>query len=74
MFLHAAKQLGVKPEECIVFEDSHFGFKAAQSAGMRCIAIKSSTNQDSLHMAHEAVGNYYEALEALRKLTTEKEL
>ena len=72
MFLHAAKQLGVKPQECVVFEDSHFGFKAAKAAGMRCIAIKSNTNQDSLHMAQEAVENYHEALEALRKLVGEK--
>ncbi len=68
MFLHAAKQLGVKPQECIVFEDSHFGFKAAQAAGMRCIAIKSKTNQDSLHMVQESVASYHEALEALRRL------
>lgn len=73
MFLHAAKQLGVAPEECIVFEDSHFGFKAAEAAGMRCIAIKSKTNVDSLHMVHEAVESYHEALAVLRKLTGEKE-
>jgi beta-phosphoglucomutase-like phosphatase (HAD superfamily) len=40
LFLHAAKKLGVKPEECLVFEDSAYGFQAAQAAGMRCIAIK----------------------------------
>ncbi len=38
VFLHAAKLLGVSPENCIVFEDSKNGIKAAKTAGMYCIA------------------------------------
>lgn len=37
IFLKAAEQLGVKPEECIVVEDSCNGTRAARAAGMACI-------------------------------------
>jgi HAD superfamily hydrolase (TIGR01509 family) len=35
LFLHAAKELGVPPFECLVIEDSINGVKAARAAGMR---------------------------------------
>jgi len=38
VFLYAAKLLGVAPENCLVFEDSRNGIKAAKAAGMYCIA------------------------------------
>ena len=69
IFLHAAEKLGVKPEECIVFEDSQAGFKAAQAAGMRCIAIKNEKNKDLLHLTHHAIETYHEAVDALREVT-----
>ncbi len=39
IFLTAASMLGVKPEECIVFEDAAAGVTAAHNAGMICIGI-----------------------------------
>jgi len=39
-YLVAARQLGVAPEECLVFEDSHVGVVAAKRAGMECIAVR----------------------------------
>lgn len=39
-FLQAARQLGVDPESCLVFEDSSAGVRAAKSAGMRCVALR----------------------------------
>jgi len=39
VFLSAAKQLGVKPERCLVIEDSLFGVIAAKAAKMNCVAI-----------------------------------
>ncbi|KAJ3431932.1 2-deoxyglucose-6-phosphate phosphatase [Anaeramoeba flamelloides] len=39
IFLIAAKAIGVKPENCIVFEDSIQGVKAAISAGMHIVWI-----------------------------------
>ena len=39
IFLKTAEHLNTKPRECVVFEDSIFGVKAAKSAGMGCIAV-----------------------------------
>ncbi len=34
-FLMAAEQLGVKPSECLVFEDADLGIESAERAGMK---------------------------------------
>jgi HAD superfamily hydrolase (TIGR01509 family) len=39
IFLHAAEQLGVKPEDCIVIEDSVGGVTAARAAGATAIGF-----------------------------------
>jgi beta-phosphoglucomutase len=39
MFLRISAELSVKPERCVVLEDSASGFLAAERAGMPCIAI-----------------------------------
>jgi beta-phosphoglucomutase len=39
VFLVAARQLGVTPEQCVVFEDSTAGIEAAQRAKMRTVGI-----------------------------------
>ena len=39
-YLVAARKLGVAPERCIVFEDSHVGVLAAKRAGAYCIAVR----------------------------------
>jgi HAD superfamily hydrolase (TIGR01509 family) len=38
-FLTAARLLGVKPEECLVFEDAETGIAAAKAAGMAVVKV-----------------------------------
>jgi len=48
VFLKAASQLGIEPENCIVFEDAPKGIEAAARAGMKAIAITSYHSADEL--------------------------
>ena len=41
VFLKAAEMVGVKPGNCVVFEDAVAGVQAALNAGMMCIGIGS---------------------------------
>ena len=68
LFLYVAKKLGAQPEECVVFEDSIYGFNAAKSAGMKCIAIKHEDNSHHVDQANDVIEHYDEAEEALRRL------
>ncbi|MBR0331592.1 MAG: HAD-IA family hydrolase [Alistipes sp.] len=43
IYLTAAKALGVKPEECIIFEDARAGFEAARRAGAGAIVAIATT-------------------------------
>jgi len=40
MFLKAAERLNVKPQECLVYEDSGLGIEAASAAGMQAIDVR----------------------------------
>lgn len=39
IYNYTAKQLGLDPSECVVFEDAENGVVAAKLAGMNCIAV-----------------------------------
>ena len=58
VFLHAAEKLNVKPSECLVFEDSISGFKAAKKAGMTLVAIKNNENKNLLNTADYVINDY----------------
>jgi len=42
IYLEAAKRLGVKPRNCIVFEDSPTGVEAGRAAGMRVVGVETT--------------------------------
>jgi beta-phosphoglucomutase len=66
VFLKAAEMVGIKPENCVVFEDAVAGVQAAINAGMRCVGIGSP---DVLTKAHLIVSGLNEmSLEKLRIL------
>jgi beta-phosphoglucomutase len=52
VFLKAANQLGISPEDCVVFEDSPKGIEAAARAGMKAIGITSYHTADELKSAN----------------------
>jgi len=39
-YLMAAERLGLRPDACLVFEDSSAGVQAAKAAGMYCVALR----------------------------------
>ena len=46
LFLLAAKRLGIKPENCVVFEDSPLGIQAAKAASMDFVLVPSRESLD----------------------------
>src|SRR5690606_31138399 len=53
LFLHAARELGVPPEQCLVIEDSPAGVRAAQAAGMRVFAYLGGSHVEAAGLAAE---------------------
>lgn len=50
-FLKAASLLGVRPEDCLVFEDAALGIEAAHNAGMACLQVGDSSAGHPLSIA-----------------------
>jgi HAD superfamily hydrolase (TIGR01509 family) len=68
IYLYTAGLLGVKPEECLVIEDSVNGMKAAKAANMVCVAFKAETSvvkdQD---LAAESIDDFSQLPDILQK-------
>ena len=56
-FLAGAAILGLRPEQCVVFEDSSSGAKAGRAAGCTVIATTFSHSVESLQAAHYLVSD-----------------
>ncbi|NLZ47480.1 MAG: beta-phosphoglucomutase [Clostridiales bacterium] len=44
VFVLAAKEMGLNPNECVVFEDSQAGIEAAKAGNMKVVAVGSADN------------------------------
>ncbi|HEY7474170.1 MAG TPA: HAD family phosphatase [Vicinamibacterales bacterium] len=64
-YLRAAEVLGVRPDECVAIEDSHWGIDAARSAGMKTIGITHTTTARALALADRIVTSLDEISPAL---------
>ena len=58
IYLLTAKKLGVKPEECIVFEDIIDGVNGAKLAGMRTIAVYDEGSADDVEVLKSIADKY----------------
>ena len=72
LFLHAAEQVGVRPEACLVIEDSVNGVKAARAAGMTAWGFTGGGHADAglgarlrAAGAHEVFASHAEIAAAL---------
>ena len=57
VFLKAAEELNVSPNNCIVIEDSISGVEAAKRAGMKCVAVLTSHPAEKLQNADLVVND-----------------
>ena len=60
LFIEAARQIGILPENCLVVEDSQYGVEAAKKAAMYCVAIPYLIEEilpDSFMMAELLIKN-----------------
>ena len=60
LFLHAAERMGVRPERCVVVEDSPLGVRAAVAAGMDVYGFTAMTPAERLAGATGLFGSMQE--------------
>ena len=67
VYLEVAKRLGVRPEDCLVFEDVPAGIMAGKAAGMTVFAVEDVFSREMRRekeaLADGMIENYWELLE-----------
>lgn len=64
-FIKAAKDLNLKPSQCLVIENAPLGIKSAKAAGMHCLAITTSLPKAYLAKADAVVNSLKDVVAAL---------
>ena len=67
-YLQAAHCLNARPEECIVFEDSPIGIRAAKKAGMNVVGFKGSELKQDTSEADREVTSFGECIREISKI------
>jgi sugar-phosphatase len=57
-YLKGAAGLGIAADQCVVFEDSPAGIRAARAAGMRVIGLLTTYPREELHDAAAIIANF----------------
>lgn len=57
-YLKAVEKLGIKKDECIVFENAILGVESAKKAGLYCVAIPTYISKNKLEKADITVDNH----------------
>lgn len=58
IYLLAAKRLGIKPCDCVVFEDITLGLNGAKKGGFKTCAVRDVTNIDETEELKKIADNY----------------
>lgn len=61
-YLRAARRLGARPEECVVFEDSFNGLRSGRAAGMTVVGLATTNAADAIRPLCDHVICDYTAL------------
>lgn len=69
-FLQCAAALNVAPEDCIVFEDAPKGVEAALNAGMRCVVL-TTTHEEEEFSAYNNIIEYAKDYACLKVSNTD---
>jgi beta-phosphoglucomutase len=60
MFLKAAELMGIKPANCVVFEDAPSGIRAAKEAGMKAVALLTTHTKDEFANVDRFIDHFEE--------------
>ncbi|HEY1055908.1 MAG TPA: HAD family phosphatase, partial [Emticicia sp.] len=60
VYLKSAANLGIPPQNCVVFEDSHAGVSAGKAAGAKVIGVLSTYKKEELPVCNDYIWDYKE--------------